>query len=262
VTRQWLEERLATLLPALDRLGCEQEEEIRRLCEAEKEAWHQRPGLKAASSFNVPMVQTRNRIREELFLKEENWWINPKSGVKEHIALKYMNFSTEEWTRITLPRGEVLQERRIQPLVLSDADLLVRRGEKLLGMTTWPELVVGLMLTTGRTLAEILKTGVFRHKTAYSVALSVPMTVYEQRTPFFEVPTLVRADQVCNALDRVRDLFDLQFAFTDRRSIGRQCHPLVRQAAFEYFGDVVPLRPGEQDLYTFFRVGCSALDLK
>ena len=39
------------------------------------------------------MSETRNRIREVLLLREDNWWINPKSGVKEHLALKYMNVS-------------------------------------------------------------------------------------------------------------------------------------------------------------------------
>ena len=39
------------------------------------------------------MSETRNRIREVLLVREDNWWINPKSGVKEHLALKYMNFS-------------------------------------------------------------------------------------------------------------------------------------------------------------------------
>jgi hypothetical protein len=40
---KWLEERLERLLPMLASLGQEQEEQIRRLCEEELQAWRQRP---------------------------------------------------------------------------------------------------------------------------------------------------------------------------------------------------------------------------
>ncbi len=255
---RWLEERLAKLLPVLDALGQEQEEELRVLCEAEKEAWRQRPRMKAEISLNVPMIQTRNRIREELFLRDDNWWINPKSGEKEHIALKHMNFSTEEWTRMALPKEEVLQTRLAQPLVLSDPDGVVQQGEMLLQMDAWPELVLGIMLNTGRTLAEILKTGVFRVKTPYSLQIAVPMTVHERLTPFFEVPTFARAERIVEAIERVRWMFGMQFAFTDRRAVGRQCHPLVRQVAFQHFMGLVPLRLGEQDLHKTLSQGVYA----
>lgn len=255
---KWLEERLLELLPALDALGREQEEEMRVLCEAEKEAWRQRPRMQSEQSLQVPMSQTRNRIREDLLLREDNWWINPKSGEKEHLSLKYMNFSTEEWTRMTLPEEEELQSRLEHPLVLSDPDILVQRGEKLLQMKTWPELVLGIMLNTGRTLAEVLKTGTFRRKTPYSLLVSVPMTIYEQSTPFFEVPTLTRAEYVIEAIEQVRQTFGMQFAFTKRSVVGKQGHPMVRQAAFQSFGELVPLRPGVQDLHKVLSQGVYA----
>lgn len=248
MARKWLEERWEALLPALEPLGKEQEEQIRVLCEAEKEWWRQRPGMKERS-LNTPMTETRNRIREVLLLREDNWWINPKSQVKEHIALKYLNFSTEEWTRITLPDKEVLQERLEQPLLLTNSEELVARGEHLLEMDTWPEVVLGIGLNTGRSLAEILKTGVFRPKTAYSVLFAGPVTVYEQMGAFFEVPTLVRSQLVLDALSRVRQMFGMQFAFVERREVGRQCAPQVGRAAYQHFGDLVPLRPGTKDLY-------------
>lgn len=246
---KWLEKSWEKLIPSLEPLGKEQEEQIRLLCEAEKERWRQRPGMQTDSSLKKPMTETRNHIREVLLLREDNWWVNPKSGKKEHLALKYLNFSTEEWTRMNLPAPEQLQERLDQPLILVDPDAIVARGESLLQMSTWPELVLGLGLTTGRTLAEILKTGIFRPKTTYSMLFSGPQTVYEQMGEFFEVPTLVRAQLVLEALLRVRQIFGMQFAFVERREVGRQCGPQVRQTAYRYFGNLVPLRPGEQDLY-------------
>lgn len=254
---KWLEERWGTLIGALEVLGKEQEEQIRLLCEAEKGWWRQRPGMKKVSSLKNPMTETRNHIREVLLLREDNWWINPKSQAKEHLALKYLNFSTEEWTQMSLPSEEALQARVLQPLFLADPDAVLERGEQLLQMQTWPEIVVGIGLNTGRSLAEILKTGVFRPKTAYSVLFSGPLTVYEQMCPFFEVPTFARADVVLEACLRVRQMFGMQFAFVSRRDVGRQCGPLVRQSAYQYFGEMIPLRPGGQELYKSLSRGVS-----
>src|SRR2546421_3847752 len=109
---KWLEERWVTLIPALEPLGNADEEEIRAICEAEKEWWQKRPGIKKLGSLGKPMTDTRNHIREVLDVGDDNYWTNPKSGVREHIALKYMNFSTEEWTQMSLPSREELQARR------------------------------------------------------------------------------------------------------------------------------------------------------
>lgn len=100
---KWLEERWETLIPAVDLLGKEQEEQMRLLCEAEKDWWRHRPGMNVVNSLRKPMTETRNHIREVLLLRDDNWWINPKSQAKEHLALKYLNFSTEEWTQMALP---------------------------------------------------------------------------------------------------------------------------------------------------------------
>lgn len=130
----------------------------------------------------------------------------------------------------------------------------MEKAEQLLQTTTWPEVILGIGFNTGRSLAEILKTGIFRAKTAYSVLFSGPLTVYEQMCPFFEIPTFSRAEVVLEALTRVRQMFGMQFAFVSRQDVGRQCGPMIRQAAYHHFGNLVPLRAGTQDLYTFSRV--------
>ena len=76
-----------------------------------------------------PMTETRNRIREVLEVRENNSWINPKTGMSEHIALKYMNFSTEEWTQMSLPADAELQARLAEVLELRDPQALVALGE-------------------------------------------------------------------------------------------------------------------------------------
>lgn len=246
---KWLEERWKVLLPILARLDQAQEEQIKRVCEAELEAWRQRPSLKQANSLRKPLTQTRNRIRETFPVMDDNGWINPKSGAKEHLALKYLNFSTEEWMQMNLPPLEELRTRQAHSLPLANLSALLSQAEQLLQMDTWPEIVVGLGLVTGRGLVEVLHTGHFTAKSAYSVLFAGPMTIYEQVCDPFEVPTLVRADLVMEALRRLRGFFKNHFAGVSRRDMSRQCSEDVQQAIYRHVLGVIPLRCGEHDVY-------------
>lgn len=246
---KWLEERWEVLLPQLAQLGLGQEEQIQRLCEAELDIWRTLPNLRRASSLGKPLTQTRNRIRETLPVTNETGWINPKSGEREHLALKYLNFSTEEWVQMTLPQASVLRERLAHPLLLAKPSAVLAKAEQLVQMERWPELVVGLGLLTGRGLAEVVQTGHFTEKSAYTVWFAGPMTVYEQMCEPFEVPTLVRADLVLEALHRLRQFFGRHFLGVARREISRECTDLVREAVYRHLLGVVPLRAGERNVY-------------
>jgi hypothetical protein len=246
---KWLQERWEVLLPTLAFLGCAQEEEIKHICEAELEVWRQRPSLKRAISLQKPLTETRNRIRETFALTDGNWWRNPKSGQKEHLALKYLNFSTEEWIEIQAPSEEKLRERRDHPLLLACPWDLLEKVEQLLQSKVWPELVVGIGLATGRGIVEILQTGHFRRKSAYSMLFAAPMTVYEVLCDPFEVATLVRVEAVLSAVERVRQFFGDHFQGLRRRDISQQCRPQIQEAAYKQVWTLVPLRPGERNVY-------------
>lgn len=51
----------------------------------------------------VSFWEKHTRIRESIPVTAENGWVNPKSGLLEHLALKYLNFSTEEWMQMNMP---------------------------------------------------------------------------------------------------------------------------------------------------------------
>jgi telomere resolvase len=246
---KWLEERWERLLPVLSVLGQEQEEQIKLLCGEELQAWRQRPSIREVNSLRQPLTQTRNRIRETFQITETNCWINPKSGAREHLSLKYLNFSSQEWIQMTIPSEEELQYRQAHPLPLRNVSALVSKVEHLLQMKTWPELVVGLGLATGRGLVEVLKTGHFTPCSAYIVWFAGPMTVYERMCDPFEVPTLVRADLVLEALRRVRGFFQNHFAEASRREVSRECSEEVQDAIYRHWLGSIPLRSEEQNSY-------------
>ena len=243
---KWLQERWEVLLPTLASLGQGQEEEIKRMCEAELEVWRRRPSLKQAISLQKPLTETRNRIRETFPLTDGNWWCNPKSGQKEHLALKYLNFSTEEWIQIQVPSEEELWERREHPLSLARPWELLEKVNQLLQSNAWPEIVVGIGLATGRGIVEILQTGHFTRKSAYSLLFVAPMTVYEVLCDPFEVPTLVGVEAVLSAVDRVRQFFGNHFQGLRRRDISQQCRPQIQEAAYKQLLTLVPLRAFER----------------
>jgi hypothetical protein len=240
---RWLEERWEVFLPALAALGGGQEEQIKQLCEREVEGWRERPSLKKANSLRTPFTQTRNRIRETLVVTQENGWIDPKSGCREHLALKYLNCPEAEWIQMNLLSEE--KQRGRTPLMLPNPSLVVSVAERLLQMQSWPEMVVGLGLVTGRGLVEVLKTGEFREKSAYAVWFAGPMTIAEQMCEPFEVPILVHASVVMEALERLRTFFGNAFRWVDRRAISQQCSEAVRNAIYRHLLSVIPLRVGE-----------------
>jgi len=91
----WLAERWQTLFPALEALGTDQESEIERLCAEEKAAWRAR--LEITTNLRNLMAATRNEIKKLLEVTDSNSCINLRTMEYEHVALKYMTFSEEEW---------------------------------------------------------------------------------------------------------------------------------------------------------------------
>ena len=249
MTLKWLEERWQVFMPTLAGLGKGQEEQIKMLCEAEIAAWRERPRMKQANSIRKPLTETRNRIRETFTLSEENTWCNPKSGASEHLSLKYLNFSSQEWIDLTLPAPDVLSARQKNPQPVADPEGLLQQIDRLFEQRRWPELVLAVGMATGRSVAEILKTGEFGEKTAYSVWFAGPMTVYQMMCEPFEVPTLVRAEQVVTTVEHLRELFGQHFARLERADVSRQASPFVKEAAMTHFWGRIALHPaGNQNL--------------
>lgn len=102
------------------------------------------------------MTETRNQIRA-LSLTERNFWLNSRTGKREHMVLKYLNFTEEQWAALNAPAEKKWQERLEEQQLIRDPDAVVAQAVKLLQSQRWDELVVvGLAVTTGRRLAEIL----------------------------------------------------------------------------------------------------------
>lgn len=93
MAKRWLRQRWERLLPLLESLGIDQEEEIALICAQELAAWRARPEITSVLSLREPMADTRKELRRRP-LSSSNSWVNPRTGKPEHIALKYFNYTS------------------------------------------------------------------------------------------------------------------------------------------------------------------------
>jgi hypothetical protein len=242
--KQWLAERLQVLLPKLAVLGRDQEAEIQRLCEQEIAYWRSRPTMRSLRSLNTPMIDTRNAIKEQLEVRQDNSWINPRTGEREHLALASMNFSEEEWAAMHALTEEGRQQRLEGQQLLDDPDGIVTRGAELLGSQRWEDIAVGLAVITGRRLTEILKTAVFHPMSAYTVQFEGQLKQKAELLVPYEIPTLVEADLVIEATSRLRTLLDCRDL--ENGEVERRYGPVLRSTADRHFKGFVPNRTGRE----------------
>ncbi len=242
--KQWLSERLAVLLPHLAILGQDQEEEIKRLCEEEIAAWRSRPTMKSLRSLNTPMIDTRNAMKEQLAVTEENSWINPRTGEREHLGLRYMNFSQQEWAAMHALTEEGRQKRLEGQQLLDDPDAIVQRAARLLASQRWEDITVGLAAVTGRRLTELLKTAVFHPMSAYTVQFEGQLKQKAELLAPYEIPTLVEADLVIEAWRRLRGSLDC--SMLENNAVECKYGPTVRSTADHHFRGLVPNRTGRE----------------
>ncbi|HEY4383717.1 MAG TPA: protelomerase family protein [Ktedonobacteraceae bacterium] len=242
--KQWLAERVQVLLPQLAVLGCGQEGEIERLCEEEIAAWRARPTMKALRSLNTPMIDTRNAIRT-LPVTQENSWINPRTREREHLALRYLNFSDEEWAAMKALTEEGRQQRLEGQQLLDEPEAIVERAATLLVSPRWEDLAVGLAVTTGRRLTELLKTATFHPLSTYTVQFAGQLKQKAEKLAPYEIPTLVEAALVLDAWKRLRSWLDC--AVMVNGEVERRHGPTVRATADRQFVDLVPTRSGREE---------------
>ena len=249
VMTQWLAVRMEAFVAAVMPLGAEQEPTIADLCSGEIAAWRARPTMRVMASLKVPMTDARNVLRARLAVTEQNSWFNPRTGQREHLALKYLNFTDDEWHAINASSEEALRERRENPGFVPDPEAVVAKAASLLESSYWQDVALGLSVLTGRRVTEILKTGSLHPQTDWTVKFEGQLKKRNEVLSPYEIPTLFRADLVLAAWHRLRDVLDCS-ALT-KEEVDVRYAPEVRAVATRHFGALVPTRVGhEEHLYT------------
>ncbi len=242
--KAWLRERWETFLPALEKLTLADEEEIARLCAEEIAYIRERLASASPSSLGEPMSDTRVRIKA-LPLTDQNSYVNEK-GEREHIALKYMNYSREEWRRIKQPSEASRERRRANMKYLEEPEQIIERAVELLASQQWADLVVGLAVLTGRRLAEIMKYGQVNPKSLYAIWFKGHLKNKKLGLRSYEIPTLAEASKILAAWSRLRRLVNCEKMEEDL--ISKTYGSAVTAAAMKHFGELVPAIHGDENV--------------
>jgi Telomere resolvase len=256
--KAWFRERWDELIPALEALTVDDQEEIKRLCDEEIAYWRTR--MDKPSALKDPMRFTRNRIKEIQPLTERNSFVDPRDQVRKHIALKYMNFTTEGWAEVNRPSAALAAARLEDQQTIEDPDAVIVKAEELLRSPYWADRLAALAVVIGRRLEEILspKSKLYP-KTLYSVTFDGQLKRKDKTLLPYEIPTNAPAALVLDAWAWVRNQVDC--AGLDEATLSTRYGPDVKAAAQKHFAGLVPPRSGG-DLYThLFRsvYGCIAV---
>jgi len=143
---------------------------------------------------------------------------------------------------------ERFARRLIEQQQITDPDALVRKAEELLKGREWSQLALGITLATGRRLTEVLKTAKFSPKTVYTLWFEGQLKTKDRVLPPYEIPTLVEARLVLDAVKRLRENLDCSQLSNDE--VSSQYGPVVRKLADQQLGDWIAKRSETVNLYT------------
>ena len=230
---QWLKTLLSEVLPQLLPLT------------------HSKRDLEKAKSFDTLIKEKfieRGLISPS---QQKNRITDVRNAIKvfdpHHPALDFVGLSSEEWISINSRAASVTHNRSTQ--FLTNPAKIAQTAFELLYSERWSDLAAALTVVTGRRVSEVLKTASFELASNFSVLFVGAAKRRNESIPLqFEIPTLVEAPLVLNALSRLRSLLDTQ-GLTNRQ-INDQYEQAVARACDLHFRDLVPTRDGKTNLYS------------
>jgi len=238
MARAWLNELIKnSYIPALRQLKdtSNGRKEAQRFTREIRSSWAQR-GLKELSQQQGCMDDVRRSIKQAL-------------GA-DHFSLKYVKFSTKEYTLLNDQKQRRVATRNENIQVITDPDGIVNKAVRLLESREWSEIAAGLSVLTGRRIAELLSTAEFNKKTQWSVTFTGALKRKgELQKLSFEIPTLTTADRVIKALTQIRKELP-EANELPASAINRSYERSVVQAVDRHFNGLIPARHGKDTLYT------------
>jgi hypothetical protein len=179
-------------------------------------------------------------------------FVDPETGQRQHIALKYFNLAREEWAELAMRSLGTLEQRNKRPLVLSDPYGVIARAQELLLHDDWAAIAAGILVLLGCRVGEVLIAGDITLKTLFSVTYRGRLKLRGKPDYAFEKPTLCEAPLLISGWERLRthpDLLAMNLPIGEPSKanldvVNGKLYPKVRQAVDHFFADLVP-SPGE-----------------
>ena len=243
---RWLaQEWQERLLPVVEQADHEHAEGLQEVWSETLVDWRARPRM-SANTLATYVTMTRDWIRS-LPLTAQTSVINPKTKEVEHVALISFTLTQEEWAAGKVLTMKRVGARNVQMQTIADPSPLVEQIHQVLARPEWEAIAAGLAAATGRRIGEVLLSGSIEPKTAYTLWFVGRLKMKGRPDQRFEIPTVVPAQEVEQAWERLRahpDLLAMGLPQqVNTRAVGeinRRLYPRVRRAVAQFFGDLVP----------------------
>ena len=230
---KWLQKYLQEILPQIIPLT-DSEKDIPRAKDWDNKirAFFDERGLSDLSQQKNRFTDIRNAIKA----------IDP-----QHPALNYIGLNPDEWIEVNAEASSNTDNRTTQ--LIQDPEAIVEKASSLLLSRQWSQVAAGLAVVTGRRVSEILQTAKFDKVSTYIVLFSGAAKRRDESVPLeFEIPTLVKADSVIEAIAYLRT--QLNTKGLDNQQINQRYESQVSRECDRAFRDLVPTRDGKTNLYT------------
>ncbi|MGF1489398.1 MAG: protelomerase family protein, partial [Prochloraceae cyanobacterium] len=141
---------------------------------------------------------------EEL-LAHECWQKVNGVLVKRHLVSQSLKPTIQEWNERNQPVKKSTVNRINSKLPLYPKPI-IERATELLESNSWAKVAAGLIALTGRRPTEIAWSGNFTPESNYSLIFSGQLKKGAIESQSFSIPTLIEADRILVAFQRLRNL--------------------------------------------------------
>ena len=171
--------------------------------------------------------------------------------VRQHIALKWMNYSSEFHQQRQAPTQAKAKAQRRQRVAFEPQLVIDAAVAALLfaSSSTW-EVAAAIILLTGRRPTEILKLGDFTQTGAYQLEFSGQLKRRSDETATFPIYCLVRSYLLIDAFTRFRRIASVrELQEAENTAVDSRLNATVNRAVRTVFSeDILPAPLGEAQL--------------
>jgi len=210
----------------------------------------------SASGLHSQLTLYRNAVKSLDIPDSLKWeYVKDRKRHINHVALKYLVKADVEKSI----RGENLRVKKSakqQTRRFVDADLFLNTAKDLLESDSYLAVALGLMAVTGRRATEILKTAQFEKISDESVEFTGQLKTRgasTAQTVPYTIPTLIDADTVTDALQRLRALKD--FSELTEKAVHSKCNKSLGESVRRKFAGVFET-PKPKDLRAIYAACC------
>ena len=196
--------------------------------------------------------------RLESDAQQKNYRSNVVQALKildeQHPAIAMVALSTEQYRVLNDEQKERVADRETR--FIDDPVAIVDLAQQLLESAEWSEVGAGLAVLIGRRISEIVLSD-FSLKSPWSLNFSLMAKKAEDQDITIEVPTLVPAEAVLEAIEKLQSSLStpemrhnaasFQMA---KRQVNRLYSHAIADQCEQHFSGLVPTRSDKDNLYT------------